>query len=65
MKSKAFHSRIQRTAYEALFGCKAKVCLRTSYLPEDILQGVQIEEELENILIKSLQTLQMEETDNR
>ncbi|GFN78384.1 integrase core domain protein [Plakobranchus ocellatus] len=34
MKNRAFHSGIKRTPYEALFGCKAKVGITKSYLPE-------------------------------
>lgn len=65
MKKGAFHFKIQKTANAALFGWIAKACLKTSYLPQDILQGVQTEEELENIVIKSVQTIQLEETDNQ
>lgn len=32
---------IQRTPYKALFGCKAKVGLTISSLPQDVLRGVQ------------------------
>ena len=63
MKNRAFHSGIQRTPYEALFGCKAKVGLTTSSIPQDVLQGIQTEEELEKIL-ESAQTIQLEETEH-
>ncbi|KFD49282.1 hypothetical protein M513_09834 [Trichuris suis] len=57
-----FHSGIKRTPYEALFGCKAKVGLATSSLPQDVLQDIQTEEQLEEI-IESVQTIPREETD--
>ncbi|KFD69436.1 hypothetical protein M514_07937 [Trichuris suis] len=62
MKNRAVHSGIRRTPYEALFGCKAKVGLATSSLPQDVLQDVQTEEQLEEI-IESVQTIPREETD--
>ncbi|KHJ41632.1 hypothetical protein D918_08279 [Trichuris suis] len=62
MKNRAFHSWIKRTPYEALFGCKAKVALETSFLPQDVLQDIQTEEQLEEI-IESVQTIPREETD--
>ncbi|KFD62379.1 LOW QUALITY PROTEIN: hypothetical protein M514_25502 [Trichuris suis] len=49
-KNRAFHTGIKRTPYEALFGCKAKVGLATSSLPQDVLQDIQTEEELEEII---------------
>lgn len=60
MKNRAFHSGIKRSPYEALFGCKARVGLSTSSLPDDVLQDVETEEELEKI-IESVQTTQQQE----
>jgi hypothetical protein len=51
MKNRAYHSGIKRTPYEALFGCKAKVGLTTSSLPQDVLQDIQSEEQLEKIIV--------------
>ncbi|KFD49692.1 hypothetical protein M513_09389 [Trichuris suis] len=62
-KNRAFHTGIKRTPYEALFGCKAKVGLATSSLPQDVLQDIQTEEELEEI-IESVQTIPREERDS-
>jgi hypothetical protein len=45
MKNRAHHSGINRSPYEAIFGCKAKVGLRT-YLPVDTLSGITSEEDL-------------------
>lgn len=50
MKNRAFHSGIKRTPYEALFGCKVKVGLTTSSLPQDVLQTIKSEEDLEKVL---------------
>lgn len=50
MKNRALHSGIKRTPYEALFGCKVKVGLTTSSLPQDVLDGIQSEEDLERIV---------------
>ncbi|KFD48312.1 hypothetical protein M514_10804 [Trichuris suis] len=56
MKNRAFHSRIKRTPYEALFGCKAEVGLATSSLPQDVLQDIQTEEQLEEMTERSNNT---------
>ncbi|KFD63443.1 hypothetical protein M514_24369 [Trichuris suis] len=62
-KIRAFHAGINRTPYEALFGCKAKVGLATSSLPQDVLQDIQTEEQLEE-MIENVQTIPREETDS-
>ena len=49
-KNRAFHSGIKRSPYEALFGCRAKVGLTTSSLPDDVLQDVETEVDLEKII---------------
>ena len=49
MKNRAFHSGINRTPYEALFGCKLKLGLSTSF-PSDVIGGVASEEDLEDVL---------------
>ncbi|KHJ40188.1 integrase core domain protein [Trichuris suis] len=56
MKNRAFHSGIKRTPYEALFGCKAEVGLATSSLPQDVLQDIQTEEQLEEMTERSNNT---------
>lgn len=58
MKNGAYHSGIKRTPYEAFFGCKAKMGLTTS-LPQDVLQDIQTEKQLEKI-IESVHTIQYE-----
>ncbi|GFO32688.1 integrase core domain protein [Plakobranchus ocellatus] len=63
VKNRAVHSGIERTPYEALFVCKAKVGLTTSSLPEDVLQDVKTDEEFGKT-IESIRTAQeQEETD--
>ncbi|XP_072398084.1 uncharacterized protein [Diabrotica undecimpunctata] len=49
MKNRAYHSGISCSPYEALFGCKAKVGLKTS-LPAGTLTEIRSEEDLEAIL---------------
>lgn len=52
MKNRAYHARINRSPYEAMFGCRAKVGLNS--LPKDALVDLLTEEELENILNEDL-----------
>ncbi|GFT69769.1 KRAB-A domain-containing protein 2 [Trichonephila clavipes] len=61
MKIRAHHSGIKRTPYDALFGCKSKVGLTTSFLPEDVLKDINTEEQLEKI-IESVQIIDKGET---
>ncbi|GBM84205.1 KRAB-A domain-containing protein 2 [Araneus ventricosus] len=44
MKNRAYLSGIRRTPYGALFGCKPKVGLTTSSLPQDVLKDINTEE---------------------
>ncbi|CAI6369957.1 unnamed protein product [Macrosiphum euphorbiae] len=44
MKNRAYHKGINRSPYEALFGCKMKVGLDTSFLPPYILKDLDDEE---------------------
>jgi len=46
MKNRAYHKGINRSPYEALFGCKMKVGLDTSFLPPYILKDLDDEESL-------------------
>lgn len=64
IKNRAFHSKIQTTANEGLFGCIAKVCLKISNLPQDILQCTD-RGRTGKYSNKSVQTILLEETDNR
>jgi hypothetical protein len=43
MKNRAYHKGIKRLPYEALFGCKMKVSLETSFLPPNILKDLDDE----------------------
>ncbi|GFS60703.1 KRAB-A domain-containing protein 2 [Trichonephila clavipes] len=61
MKNRAHPSGIKRTPYEALFGCKPKVGLSTSFLPEYVLKDINTEEQLEKI-IESVQIMDKGET---
>ncbi|GBM61296.1 hypothetical protein AVEN_9570-1 [Araneus ventricosus] len=61
MKNRAYHSGIKRTPYEALFGCKPKLGLTTSFLPEEVLKDINTEEQLEKV-IESIQTMEKGET---
>ncbi|XP_067126351.1 KRAB-A domain-containing protein 2-like [Centruroides vittatus] len=49
MKYRAYHSATKRTPYDALFGCKPKVGLTTSFPPEDVLKDINTEEQLESV----------------
>uniref|UniRef100_A0A8C5Q829 Integrase catalytic domain-containing protein n=1 Tax=Leptobrachium leishanense TaxID=445787 RepID=A0A8C5Q829_9ANUR len=46
MKNRAYHSAIQRSPYEAMFGCAAKVGL-SSIIPQSVLHSINTEEDLE------------------
>ncbi|GFQ80343.1 uncharacterized protein TNCT_127041 [Trichonephila clavata] len=61
MKNRAHHSGIKSTPYEARFGCKPKVDLTTSFLPEDVLKVINTEEQLEKV-IESVQIMDKEQT---
>ncbi|GBN43655.1 hypothetical protein AVEN_199299-1 [Araneus ventricosus] len=61
MKNRAYHCGIKRTLYEALFGCKPKLGLTTSFLPEDVLKDINTEEQLEKVR-ERVQTMEKAET---
>ena len=48
MKNRSFHQGIQKSPYEAMFGCKAKVGLSTSNLPIEVIDNLVTDEDLEN-----------------
>ena len=48
MKNRAHHPGIARSPYEAMFGCPAKVGLKTSCLPDGL--NINTEEQLEELL---------------
>lgn len=56
MKNRAHHSGINCTPYEAMFGTKLKVGLK-SFLPTDVLHNINCEEDLE-VLVKDQNNLQ-------
>ncbi|XP_022163806.1 KRAB-A domain-containing protein 2-like, partial [Myzus persicae] len=45
MKNRAYHSGIKTTPYEALrvFGCKIKIGLNTSNLPDEVVENIKTE----------------------
>ncbi|CAH2245620.1 KRAB-A domain-containing 2-like [Pelobates cultripes] len=49
MKNRAYHSEIQRSPYEAMFGCPTKVGLSSSIIPQSVLHSINTEEDLENL----------------
>ena len=49
-KNSSLHSGIQRSPYNAMFGCDAKVGLTTSSLPVEVIQQLQSEEDLQSAL---------------
>ena len=50
MKNRAYHAGIRRSPYDALFGSKVEVGLSTSRVPQDILENIVTEEELDDIV---------------
>lgn len=50
MKNRAFHEGIKQTPYEALFGTRMKLGLKTSNLPTESVEQLETEEELEQLL---------------
>lgn len=50
MKNRAFHEGIKQTPYEALFGTRMKLGLKTSNLPMESVEQLETEEELEQLL---------------
>lgn len=55
MKNTSLHSGIKRSPYEAMFGGKPKIGLKTSNIPLEAMNSVTTEEDLENV-IKSIRT---------
>ncbi|XP_051158000.1 uncharacterized protein LOC127279602 [Leptopilina boulardi] len=49
MKNRSYHSGTQQTPYEALFGSKMKLGLKSSNFPNEVVEKLQSEEELENV----------------
>ncbi|XP_074039518.1 uncharacterized protein [Leptinotarsa decemlineata] len=49
-KNRAYHSGIKCSPYEAMFGVPAKIGLRTSSLPDDVLENISTEEDLEELV---------------
>ncbi|XP_071053668.1 KRAB-A domain-containing protein 2-like [Onthophagus taurus] len=64
MKNTSLHSGIKRAPYEAMFGDKPKIGLKTSNIPLEAMDSVTTEEDLENvinsILIENTETVQLE-----
>ena len=50
MKSRAYHEGIKCSPCEAMFGQPMKVALKTSNLPDDTIDDIFAEEELEKII---------------
>ena len=50
MKYRAYHEGIKCSPYEAIFGQPVKVGLKTSNLPDDAIDDIFAEEELEKII---------------
>lgn len=48
-KNSSFHRVIGRTPYRALFGCDPKVGLKSTSLPNDLINNIATEEELEEL----------------
>ena len=50
MKNRAYHEGIKCSPYEAMFGQPMKVRLKTSNIPDDAIDDIFAEEELEKII---------------
>lgn len=50
MKNTSLHSGIKRSPYEAIFGGKPKIGLKTSNIPLKAIDSVTTEEDLENVI---------------
>ena len=50
MKHRAYHEGLKYSPYEAMFGQPMKVGLKTSNLPNEIINEIQTEEELATII---------------
>lgn len=49
-KNRAYHSGIKCSPYEAMFGVSAKIDLKTSSLPDDVLENISTKEDLEELV---------------
>lgn len=49
-KNRSLHKGIARSPYEAMFGKKAEIGISTSALPQEILEKIETEEQLEEAL---------------
>ena len=50
MKNRSLHSGIKCSPYEAMFGIKAKIGLKSTLLPINIISDLRTEEDLETAL---------------
>lgn len=50
MENRAYHDGIQHPPYQAIFGCDIKVGLALSCLPEDVIDGLETEEDLGKVI---------------
>ena len=50
MKNRAYHHGIKCSPYEAMFGQPMKCGLKTSNLPDDVINDISTEEELEKLI---------------
>ena len=50
MKNRAYHEGIKYSPYEAMFDQPMKVGLKTSNLPDDVIDNIFAEEDLEKIV---------------
>lgn len=55
MKNTSLHSGMKRSPYEAMFGGKPKIGLKTSNIPLEAMDYAATEEDLENV-VKSIPT---------
>jgi len=53
MKNRAYHSGIRRSPYEAMFGCSARIGLSSSFIPHEVQETINTEEDLQNICPQS------------
>ena len=49
-KNSSLHSGIQRSPYNALFGCEPRIGLRSLKLPDEVVARMLSEEDLLNVL---------------
>lgn len=56
MKNRAYHDGIKCSPYEAMFGQPMKCGLKTSNLPDDVIEDISTEEELEALILSAQPT---------